>query len=303
MRKITCHSCASPEVVMNESLEVDDRHYCTPCFETAFPDKAALENKKIVKHFDPTVCSQCSTDFGESILPKLAQYPLCKECQTNIKNKTFPLWVKAFLAGIAAIVVFSFFWNWKYYQAYTDLNEANEYAANGNYAKGAQMMHGVSKTIPEVEDLKSLANYYEGVALLQADKNEKALIVLTKCVDKLPPDYKIDELVLRAHIGIDFNKHDYDGFLKGCQECLAKDSTLVENWYGVASAYSCLYATKGKEEDKAKANEYMARAKQIDSTTPDNKVFYNMIAYRLATHQVITRENFIKQFPHGWTKP
>lgn len=303
MKKITCHDCASPDIPQNESLKVDDLDYCIPCAEKNFPDDASVAGKKVEKHHDPTVCVECATDFGDTILPKLAHYPICEPCQATIRQKAFPTWVKAFLAGIAAIVIFSIFWNWKYYEAYADVQTANDYAAKGDYTKGALFMQSASSIVPEVEDLKTLTNFYQGVGYLQTDQGEKALITLQKCQGKLPDDYHLAALILNAQVGTTFDKKDYDGFLKANRAQFEMDSTLVDNWYGVASAYSCLYVTKGDEIHKTQAEHYLAGAHKIDSISVESKFYSNMIEYRLANHKMITRQEFKKQFPHGWTKP
>jgi tetratricopeptide (TPR) repeat protein len=303
MRKVTCHDCASADVPLNESVNVEERDYCGPCAKKNFPDEASVAGKKIVKTLDPTICTECATDFGDTVIPKLAHYPICDPCQKAIREKTFPKWVKAFLLGIAAIVVFSFCWNWPYYQAYSDLQTANELAADGNYTKGAQLMQSASKKAPEVEDLKTLAHFFQGVAYLQTDQAAKALPLLLECEGKLPDDFDLPSLVLGAQSTIAFEKQDYEAFLKANQSIFEKDSTVVDNWFGVASAYSCLYATKGTIADKNQALHYLAGADKIDSTSADCKFYHSLIAYRIENQKMITREAFKKQFPHGWTKP
>ena len=164
-------------------------------------------------------------------------------------------------------------------------------------------MHKASAAVPEVEALQTLAYFYEGVGLLQTDQSAKALPVLKKCEGKLPLDYGLASLILNAESGIAFDKKDYDSFVKANQDIFTIDSTLVTNWYGLASAYSCRYAVKGDDKDKTQAFHYLAGAHKKDSLTADNQFYYNMIEYRLVTHNMITRENFKKQYPHGWTKP
>lgn len=303
MKTHTCHSCASEQVPQNDSLFVDDQPYCKNCVELHFPTQEHLEGKKALKVLDPTVCVQCQTDFDTTSLPTLGQYPICDPCQATIKEKTFPLWVKGFLGGIAVIVVFSFFWNWKYYSAYRTFNGGIAFAQRGDYKQAAAVIKQASQEVPEATDLQILTNYYEGLDALLNNKSEKALVAFNKCEGKVPADFNLTLLQLQAKTGTAFDHHDYKGFLSGCQESLSLDSTQVANWMGVASAYSCLYVAEGQDDYKVKAMQHLARAKQLDSTSPDVKEYYNMIDYRLTQHQLITRTDFKKQFPHGWTKP
>jgi tetratricopeptide (TPR) repeat protein len=303
MRTHTCHNCAAEEVPQNESLFIEEQPHCKDCVDQHYPTQEALAGKKAVKVLDPTVCAECHTDYGSVTLPTLGQYPVCDSCQRVIKEKTFPLWVKGFLAGIALIVVFSFFWNWKYYSAYRTYNDGIEIAKQGDYGKAATKIKEASLQVPDATELATLANFYEGYGALINNQSEKALNCLTKCEGKLPEDFKLTLLLLQAKTGTAFDHHDYKGFLSGCQESLALDSTQVGNWMGMASAYSCLYVAEGQEDYKVKALEHIARAKQLDSTSAEAKEYYNMIDYRLTQHQIITRDDFKKQFPHGWTKP
>jgi tetratricopeptide (TPR) repeat protein len=303
MKTHTCHKCAAEEVPQNESLFIEEQPHCKDCVNQHYPNQEALAGKKAVKVLDPTVCMQCQGDFGATALPTLGQYPICEPCLLAIQKKTFPLWVKGFLAGIAVIVVFSFFWNWKYYSAYRTFNEGLAIASRGDYHQAAAVIKQASEQAPDATDLQTLGNYYEGLDALLTNKSEKAIVALNKCVGKIPADFNLNLLLLQAKTGAAFDRHDYKGFLSGCQESLALDSTQVGNWMGMASAYSCLYVAEGQDDYKVKALEHIARAKQLDSISPEAKEYYNMIDYRLAEHQIITRDDFKKQFPHGWTKP
>lgn len=302
MRYTDCDFCHKKSVPINETLKIDEKNYCHACIENEFPDENSLNGKKIEKVFDSTVCSLCDKDNGEIELKKIASHPICDNCEITIKKRTFPLWVKGFLAFILFITLFSFFWNWKYYQAYNNIKESNTYLEKGNYENASKLMADASEKVPEVEELKVLSNFYGGIDLLQKDKSKEALTALNKCKGVLPADYGLDLLISNAKIGVYFDKKDYDSFLLESKNILKVDSTKSNSWAGVASAYACLYAAKNIDSFKVKSLQHLEKALKIDSLSADSKEYRNRIEHRLYTKQIIRREEFIKKYPKGWSK-
>lgn len=302
MKYILCDVCFSKDIPVNNSIKVDNKVYCNSCFDKNFSDEESLKDKLLEKEIDPTICSSCQNDFGSLQLNKISTYPICEECESKIKNKTFPTWVKGFFIGVIAIVIVGFIWNWKFYQAYNNIKLSSEYFKNGDFTNASALMASTSSKVPEVEDLKTLSAYFHGVELLSKDKPEQALIEFNKCKDKLPPDYNISTLIIEAKIGSSFESKDYEGFLEASKENLALDSTNAISLTSVASAYACIYADQDKEDAKQNALHYLAKARAIDSTSKEARSYYNMIEYRIYSKKIIKREEFIKQFPDGWVK-
>ncbi|WP_113638450.1 hypothetical protein [Nubsella zeaxanthinifaciens] len=302
MKKTDCEICDQKELPLNDTIKIDGKVYCANCLETHFPDQTMLAGKKIEKEVDPTICASCAKDFGEQELQKISTYPVCQQCEIDIKERVFPLWVKLFFIAVLLIVAISFAWNWKYYSAYSNIKKSNEYMQSANYGKATALMQLASEKVPEVEDIKSLATYFKGLDLMSRDKSTEALVEFEKLKDKLPPDYNLKPLIIQARVGSSFDRKDYEGFLEASKENLALDSTQAISLTSVASAYACLYAQQGKLEDKLKAVSYLDRAKKIDSNSKEMKDYYNMVEYRLYSRKVIKRSDFIKQFPNGWTK-
>lgn len=302
MRTADCSTCEKRAIPLNDTIKVDNQVYCESCFEKNFAHESRLKDKKIEREIDPTVCSSCSKDFGERELNKISAYPICPDCEISIKNKTFPVWVKGFFVAIIVIVVVSFAWNWKFYRAYNEIKESGVYFANGDYSNAASLMQSASEKVPEVEDLTTLASYYRGIDLLTKDKSAEALAEFERCKDKVPDDYNIENLIIQAKIGATFDSKDYDGFLAASLENLALDTTQALSLTAVASAYACLYADRGEEQDKQFSLSYLKKAKEIDSLSEEMKGYYNRIDHRLYSRTILTHEEFSKQFPNGWSK-
>lgn len=302
MRKTECDNCNDINKPINETINVDDKVYCSTCFETTFLTEEDLKGKKVEKKFDPTICSSCEKDFENQELKLIGAYPHCGECEIKLKNKIFPLWVKGFFVGMIFIVFFSFFWNWKYYDAYNNIEKSTELFQKGDYTNATALMNTASLEVPEVEDLKTLKTYYKGIEYLTKDKNDEALIEFNLCKSKVPANYNINTLIVQAKIGSAFNKKNYQGFLLASKEYFKIDSTSAESYSSLASAYACIYADKGDENAKKLAFENIKKAKLIDSTSAESKFYYNFLDYRINTRQIITREEFIKKYPNGWAK-
>lgn len=301
MKKTGCHICAETEIPLNNTITIDGKIYCSNCIDKNFSGKEDLRGRLVEKNFDPTICTSCEKDFGNTELNRIGNYPVCSECETSIRNKTFPNWVKAFFAGVLAIVVISFFWNWKYYSAYRDIRNAAEDFGKNNYQAATAQITAASQKVPEVKDLETLAAFYKGVQLLAEDKSALALNELNKCKDVLPEDYHINSLIIKARIGSSFDNKDYQGFLTAAKDNLALDTATAVSLTSVASAWACIYAEKGTDSAKTAAFSYLQQAKKIDSTSSEMKEYYNIVEYRIYSRKIITREEFKKQFPNGWT--
>lgn len=268
MRNVTCDKC-NAETAINESIKIDGKVFCKNCLETEFSDEQDLSKYSIENEMDPTVCSSCGKDFGESELKKISGYPLCDDCQEIIKNRTFPFWVKAFFISILIIVIFGFIWNWNYYRAFNDIQKSNEYFQNGNYEKAAFYMTNASEKVTEISEFKTYAQFFNGLNFLSKDKSSEALKLFYECKDKIPQDFNIQNLILQAEMGESFDKKDYDGFLGTAIQYLKIDSTIAVSNATVASAYSCVYAQNGDDEAKNKAYHYLNIAKSMDDTSKE----------------------------------
>jgi hypothetical protein len=296
-----CGVCNNKSVPQNESIKVDEIVYCGNCFAKSYPNKDTLRNKIVDKELDPTVCARCTTDFGKTELTKISRYPVCDGCNRIMSERTFPLWVKGFFGATVALVIFAFAWNWKFYQAYDAIKQANAAFTQSDYAKASQLMSFASEKVPSVDDVTILAKYFRGIYSLSQDDGAKALAEFVEIRDRVPKDYNVDRLILEAQISSSYNNKNYDGFLSAAKGLLAMDSTTAMTWTSVASAYACIYAEQGTEKARHQSLKHLAYAKVIDDSTKEMIQYYNMVEYRLFSRRIIKREEFLKEFPNGWT--
>src|SRR5258708_17262214 len=87
-------------------------------------DNPPSGNEENSEHLPDSACAFCKTDFGGAPLEKLSVYPICEACKTELDKKIFPLWVKLFFAGVMLLVVFSIFFNGRFYAAYMNVKQA-----------------------------------------------------------------------------------------------------------------------------------------------------------------------------------
>jgi hypothetical protein len=120
-----------------------------------------------------SVCAFCKNDFKGIILDKISAYPICDSCKVNLDKKIFPMWVKLFFAGVILIVVFSMFWNWRFYKGYIDIGKANRAFATGKVPEAASLMETAAADVPEAKDLVALASYFKAVDLYKKTNRPK----------------------------------------------------------------------------------------------------------------------------------
>jgi hypothetical protein len=302
MKKVICSVCNEPDKPMDDTIKIEGHIFCVSCFDKHFSDESKLEGKLIEKDHDPTICCQCLKDFGDKELDMISIYPVCEDCKIEIKNKTFPTWVKAFLAAVVLITITGFIWNWKYYTAYKNLDHLNEVVEAGDMSAAAALMTETSELVPQVEDFKALAAYYRGIEFLNQDESEKALLEFNICRVQLPEDFGAESLWQQAKIGVCFDNQDYNGFLKACMTLLESNEGQPLMLTAVASAYACLFVDEGTEIYKDQAEAYLENAKMIDDSTEEMKNYYDRVEHRIQSKTIITSEEFEKKFPNGWTK-
>lgn len=302
MKYVICGVCSNENVPFSASLTVDGSIFCDDCFKSSFTSDEQLKGKSIFKEMDPTICFSCGTDFGHKVLTMIASHPVCEPCHEIIKNRSFPVWVKVFLAFVVATIIFSFVWNWRFLQGYESLHQFYSASARQDFDVAAAELENVSMNVPEMPQFIPLVNFYKGVAFLKNNKPEQALIEFMACRDSLSNDYPVDALILQAEMGVSFDKKDYNKFLQSSKAYLDRDTTVAISWASVSSAYACLYVSTKADSMKQLSDQYLAKALSFKDTTKEFSDFVNRIHHRVETGEIVTREEFNKKFPSGWTK-
>jgi hypothetical protein len=302
MNHTKCSDCGQAFPI-NETFKLDERTLCNACAEKLLQMQKGITKEQIQRQLDPTVCVNCGADNASVELKKMAGMPTCEQCTRLLRNRPFPTWIKGSLAGLAVIVIFSFIWNWRFMQAYMEIRSSNTAIQSGNLEAALKRLHSAAANVPEVKSLSSVATFYEGALMLKEDKSAEAIKLLTSCKTDLPPGLPVDEMLLRAKIGVAFNNKDYDKFLKlaiAVNDKNPNDPALIAQ---VASAYACKYAVTGDEQFKQQSLDFLRKSKTMaekQGVADTSQEYEDRILYRLETRHIIDRKDFVEKFPSGW---
>ena len=175
MKNTICDDCKQTFNI-SETFKVAESTLCRSCAEKLLQSRKDIPKKQIHKQTDPTVCVNCGKDNGDSELPKLAGLPACEQCITFFRNRPYPMWIKAAMIGLAAIVIFSFAWNWRFVKAYIDMRKSAAAMQSGDIETTARLFRSAATNVPEVRRLSAMASFYEAAILLKNNKPAEALI-------------------------------------------------------------------------------------------------------------------------------
>ncbi|MBM4164765.1 MAG: hypothetical protein FJ222_10060 [Lentisphaerae bacterium] len=307
MKQSKCADCAL-ECSVNQTLKVAGKVVCIACAEKILSDKN-LKTKPIVEHqTDPTICVKCGKDNGLIDFHAVAELPVCPQCESFIRNRPFPLWIKVAMTVVGGLVVFSFAWNVRFIKGYVQLKASHKFLNTGDIEKAATSLNAAATCIPERKDLRAVACFYEGAVLMRQEKWDQAIARLNSCGGSLPSQLRptVEESIINAKIGIAFDTKDYNAFLDLAMQVQNKhpdDSTFAGQ---IASAYACLYAQSGDEQFKKRALESLEKAGTASRTTNSPEYFESYqqrILHRLYTREVIDHKEFARRFPNGWRQP
>ncbi len=117
MRHLKCSSCAN-EFPAGQMFGVDDAVVCEPCGDRLLAEAQAKKLKpRVVRLLDPTICSRCKTDHGDTELRVLGGAPFCPSCQATLYAYPFPVWLKASFAALLLLLGFALWHDVPYFAA------------------------------------------------------------------------------------------------------------------------------------------------------------------------------------------
>jgi hypothetical protein len=151
MRKAKCTACDTA-VPLASSYKVEDSVYCEPCANQKFNElKAYGRTPRVATVLDPTICSKCGLDNGNSELPVTAGLPLCMPCAQAVMERPFPGWLKASLAALF-VLLFVALWHGKpYFKAGKSLVVGERMVDHGRYADAIPYLESVVESAPQCE--------------------------------------------------------------------------------------------------------------------------------------------------------
>jgi len=155
--------------------------------------------------------------------------------------------------------------------------------------------------VPESADTEALAAYFDGAVRLRDDRCAEALPFLQKANARLPEIFGTQPMIFHAHIGVAFDKKDYDAFLSFSTQASAKWPKDVVWKASIASAQACKFAATGNPMFREQATASLKEAKALaPADDPGLADYEKRILHRLATRDIIARNEFNRRFPNGW---
>jgi len=290
---------------MNETLRVRGVLVCRECAESIFKNEK-IQRNQVQKQIDSTICIGCGLDNGDADLVMLGQLPVCPACETLFKNRPFPGWIKTALVAMVILVISMLVSNSRFIRAYYELKCFASEMSAGDLQRGAPHFISASQLVPENAELQAYGALYEGLLLLSQDKSAEALKLFQSCVGRVAAETNIDELIMNAKVGVAFDQGDYDQFLQLALDMEAKHKDDPAYAGQLASAYACKYAETQDEQYKTKSLAALERSRTLLSSKPEYQAYCaeyeQRILHRLHTREIISRSEFQKRYPNGWTE-
>jgi len=278
-------------------------YYCIACFEYLFTYPTHTEKANFNHIVKPTVCNFCGENNGLGLSKSISVHPVCEKCEKEIDRKVFPLWVKGFIVAVIIITGISFYINQPFYLAYIEEKEADEFFFKKQYAEASLLIESSLSKVPESENLELKRNYYTGLYYLSNDRNADALNRFLLCREKVSGIIVLNKLISKAQLGIHFEIKDYETYFKECYKRYLWDTSKVYFIADLASAYACLYATKGVDSSKQKAAYFLKKSLYLAKDDKEIKEHSNRIEYRLYSRNILSTSEFNRKYPKGWVKP
>lgn len=128
---------------------------------------------QVLAAIDPTVCTHCHTDYGQTELPRVGELPFCDTCREIVLyNRPFPPWLKLSFAGLLMLLAVALVNGAPYFRAARDLYRTERLLDKKQYAAAMPLLEGVLKIAPASEKALLLASktYMLGGEPLKAEQ-------------------------------------------------------------------------------------------------------------------------------------
>jgi hypothetical protein len=284
---------------MNATLRLGGQIVCDACCDDLLA-RSIGPRTDLKRQVDPTVCANCKTDHGATALRLLAGMPVCDPCQNFFRHRPFPLWIKAAMVAVLALVGVSMVFNARFFQAYAAMKRYAACMRRNEVEAAIREVSQAAAYVPECEDIRHLAEYVQGISLLSQSRSAEALTKLTACRAHVPPEAGVDALILDAQCGVAFDNKDYDGFVAAAQALDQQTPNNSSTKAELASAFACKYVQTGDAAFRERSLKCLDEARKLAGNDSMFAKYEIRIRHRLASGEIITAEEFQRKFPNGW---
>jgi hypothetical protein len=289
---------------MSQAFAAAGRTLCAGCLEKMLSgQKSKPATDGITRMVDPTICVHCAADNGTAAWPELAGLPTCTKCSDFFRNRPFPNWLKISAVVFLCVAVAAFVYNWRFFMGYVEFLRGMRAIEREQVEQGVALLDSAARRVPEVPELAVVPNLLNAQRLLADDKSDEALALLAKSRPFVPDNLHdaFRQAESSAQMGVAFNRHDYDAFLTAAQalaESMPNEPAAIA---AVAAAHACKFAATGDPAFHQQNLEQLERARSLaGADDAEFREYENRIQHRLATREIITKEQFHERFPDGW---
>ena len=153
MRYLKCSSC-DRQFPAAQMFTYDDAPVCEPCGDRLVVEAHAKHYRPQVRRIlDPTICSRCKMDNGDTDLRLIGGSPFCPRCGAALYAYPFPTWLKASFAGLLLLLAFALWHDAPYFAAGRHLAAARRDMARENYKSAALHFASVLAVKPTEQDV------------------------------------------------------------------------------------------------------------------------------------------------------
>src|SRR5262245_28142727 len=114
----------------------------------------------------PNACFRCGTDYGTVALPRIAGLPVCDSCARFLRDRPFPTWIKASLAGLLLLAVLAFFYNQRFFAAHVAMLHGLRELKSGNLERAVTLFNSAAERVPDEPELRAIARYFQAILLV-----------------------------------------------------------------------------------------------------------------------------------------
>ncbi len=179
MREGKCSACGLTAPI-GSFYSIKDKLFCEPC--SWKEERAAAERGEKLQKIsvvDGSGCARCKAraqDTGSADFPVVKGIPLCPNCQQQIQNWPYPVWLKTSLAGLLILLAIALIHGRKYFHAGRVMYVGERLAKQGKYREAVPLLKEADEIAPQSDKASLLlANAALHVGdLLTAQKALKA---------------------------------------------------------------------------------------------------------------------------------
>jgi len=145
MRHATCSQCAVSGPLQTY-FAYNNQIYCRDCADLLKFD--TVPGAKPVDLIDPTICTRCGADNGDSEYPRLGVLPFCHNCHAYVEANPYPVWLKAGLAALLVLLVIALAHGRRYFNAGRQMYIGEKLVEEGKYAEAVPLLKQTVQIAP-----------------------------------------------------------------------------------------------------------------------------------------------------------